>query len=103
MISWTIEIALQHWARVKPQNSSWSDLDTISCLDVTASPRSLISDDEISKSGDQDLIFTLKGFFNYIEDGLHNLGHFFFGEAHLLIDFVNDINLCRTPLLRVRD
>jgi len=77
LILGTIETGLQHWARFKRQNSSWSDLNINSRLGVTASPGSLISDDEIPKPGDQDLILTLKGFFDDIEDGFHNLGHFF--------------------------
>ena len=75
----------------------------ISRLGVTASPGPLISDDEIPKPGDQHLILTLKGLFDYIEDGFHNLGHFTFWEAHLLIDLVNDIDLCHALLHQVKD
>jgi hypothetical protein len=70
---------LEKWmqcARFKRQNSSWSDLNITSRLGVTASSGSLISDDEISKPGDQDLILTLKSFFDDIEDGFQNLGRF---------------------------
>ena len=102
MIPRTIDTGLQHWARFKRHNSSRSDLKMISRLGVTASPGPLISDDEIPKPGDQHLILTLKGLFDYIENGFHNLGHFTFWKAHLLIDLVNDIDLCHAPLHQVK-
>src|SRR5512136_1585190 len=79
-----VEAGLQNLAGFKGENPSRADFDIRARLRIASSSCPFLPDDKVSKSGDLDLLLSLKALFNEVEDGLYDLGHLFLRKPHLL-------------------
>ena len=89
----SVERVLQDLAGPEGQHPPGRDLDLLARLRIPADARLLLSHDEVPEAADLDLLAALEGFLDGVEHHLHHVGRFLLGEAHLLVDALDDVGL----------
>ena len=95
-----VEDVLQDLAGLERQDPAGADRDLLAGLRVPPRARVLVAHDEVPEAGDLDLLASLEGLLDRVEDGLDDLGGLLLREsANLLVDVLNDVGLRHDRLL----
>jgi CheY-like chemotaxis protein len=88
-----VEGVLQDLAGTEGEHPPRGDLDLPAGLGVATHAGLLVADDEVPEASDLDLLAALERLLYGVEHHLHDLGGLLLGEAHLLVDALDDIRL----------